>query len=75
MVTPGLSQIVVMKGVEMKSYGRKISDKKRYFLRNLLTANPRDAAAEQPNITLSPCIRNCCFQIPPNEQQWLENYL
>lgn len=66
MMTPGLSQIVVMKGGEMKSYGRKISDK---ILRNLFTANPRDAVAEQPNITLSACIRNCCSQIPPNEQQ------
>lgn len=31
MVTPGLSQIVVMKAVEMKSYGRKILDKKATF--------------------------------------------
>lgn len=52
MMTPGFSQTVVTKWVEMKSYGRRISEK-RYFLRNLLTANPRDSAAEQPNITLS----------------------
>lgn len=32
MMIPALSQTVVMKGVEMKSYGRKISDKKDTFL-------------------------------------------
>lgn len=32
MMTPGLSQIVAMMGVEMKSYGRNISDKKDTFL-------------------------------------------
>lgn len=31
MMTPGLSQIVVMKGGEMKSYGRKISDKRKFL--------------------------------------------
>lgn len=68
-MTPGLSQIAVMKVIEIKSYDRKTLDRKDTFFEICSQLLPEMQLQNTPNITISASISNYYSQIPPNEQQ------